>query len=130
MEIVMNKFLSVMVFFGAMSANANLLKIDTVDVVSGAQNLGLDQPVSIRSDVNGVCVLLGYDSGIEGTKIAVTETQTRKARHTRWDFGGVMNAYTVEVATKADALVIDASGNVVKQVYSRQLSSLKCVKKI
>ena len=38
----MNKFLSVMVFFGAMSANANLLKIDTVDVVSGAQNLGLD----------------------------------------------------------------------------------------
>jgi hypothetical protein len=125
----MNKFIAVMLMFGSWSANANLLRIETVDVVRGAQDLGLELAISTRSDASGVCLLLGYDSGIEGTMVAVTETQTRKARHTRWDFGGVMNAYTVEVQPKAEAFVVDAKGNIVRQVYSRQLSGVKCVKK-
>ncbi len=118
-----------MMMFGSFAANANVLTIETVDVVNGARNLGIELPLSTRSDVSGVCILLGYDSGIEGTKAAVTETQTRKARRTRWDFGGMMNAYTVEVQPKADAYVVDAKGNITSQVYSRQLSGVKCVKK-
>lgn len=132
----MNKIFAVMMMIGSalavsdVSANVRVLEVVTVDVVQGAQNLGLDLPISTRSDVSGVCKLLGYDSGIDGTKLAVTETQTRKARHTRWDFGGVMSAYTVEVATKAESFVVDANGTIVKQVYSRQLLSLKCLKQV
>ncbi len=116
--------------FGSLTANAERIHIEMVDVVRGAQQFGVEMPISYRSDVNGVCAFLGYDSGIEGTKVAVTEIKTVPVRKNRWDVGGSISSYTVEVESKADALVVDAKGTLVKQVYSRLLSQVKCLKKI
>ena len=118
------------VMMSSIAAQANKLRIETVDVVRGAQDLGIEMPISIRSDVNGVCLLLGYTSGIEGTKAAVTVTETRKARQNRWDFGGTISAYTIEVSPKAESLIVDANGTISRQVFSRQLSQVKCINKI
>jgi len=118
------------VMMSSLAAQANSLNIETVDVVRGAQDLGIGMPISIRSDVNGVCLLLGYDSGIEGTKAAVTVTETRKVRRNRWDFTGPITEFTIEVSPKAESLIIDAKGSISRQVFSRQLSQVKCIKKI
>ena len=103
-----------------------LIKIETVNVVEGARALGLEMPISIRSDVNGVCQLLGYGSGIEGTKTAVTETREVSNRRNRWNVTGALGVHTIVISPKAESLVVDSSSRIERQVYSRQLLSVKC----
>lgn len=109
------------------SANAVQFDIETVDVVRGAAELGIEMPISMRSDENGVCVLLGYGSGLVGSKLPLVQVIQTKSKRTRW---GNTGQVSFELAPRVDTVVVDASGNLVKQVRSRQLEKVKCLKKI
>ena len=111
----------------AMTANAEKFNIETVDVIRGAADLGIEMPISMRSDENGVCMLLGYDSGLSGSKLPLVEVIQVKGKKTRWS----TTAQTkFELAPRMDTVVVDEAGNLVKQVRSRQLEKVKCLKKI
>jgi len=111
----------------SVSVNASQFEIENVDVVRGAADLGIEMPISMRSDENGVCMLLGYDSGLRGSKLPLVEVIQVKGKKTRWS----TTAQTkFELAPRMDTVVVDEAGNLVKQVRSRQLEKVKCLKKI
>jgi hypothetical protein len=121
------KILMGMMMLVAGAAHAEKIVIEKVDVIQGARALLLQMPISTRSDVNGVCLLLGYDSGIDGTKVPFMQTIEQPGKRTRWS---IQSGIQIDIAPKADALVVDADGKIVRQVYSKQLSEVKCIKKV
>jgi hypothetical protein len=79
-------------------------------------------PFSIRSDKDGICKFMGFDEAVPGS------VKVLKQRADKYRFGFFVGEANRETAVYQPSPVMDENGTVKKEVFSRMIDEMKCIK--
>lgn len=109
----MKKLLLGLLALGSLSSYASSLDVgSTTHIVSKPKHIASMLPISLNSDTNGVCIYLGFDRGLKGSKL--------KKYEFTWSIDRKYPA-------KRQSVKLDRYGDLVKQSYTKILGQITCI---
>ena len=122
----MNKL--VLLSFVVMILSFSTIASEVKTFINPVEQSGTGLYFSLRSDFEGVCKNLGYDHLLKGSVFHAMRTYKKDNFEPIFIAGDHQTWHWKTIAEHSTAIIVDDDGTPIKEVYSRYISSITCIK--